>query len=81
MQVGYVIAAIEIVIGEDLPVAVQLVAPPRKEVEAVKAERADLLDEVGAEKLFERVTSPCADGSKLQTPAKSGVPLSCPSRE
>jgi hypothetical protein len=50
---GDVVAAVEIVVRVDLPVAVDSVSLPREEVEVADVERRDALDRI-AEKLSQR---------------------------
>jgi hypothetical protein len=58
MKIGHVIAAVEVIIDKDLPVAVESVAPPLSPVEITQIQPSHSADEIGAEKVFERRASP-----------------------
>ena len=54
MQVGHVVAAVEVVVDEHFPVAVEDVVPPVEPVQAAEVEAAYLRHKVGAEVLLDR---------------------------
>src|SRR5262245_12440895 len=54
MKIGHVIAAVEVIIDKNLPVAVERIAPPFHPVEVTHVQPAHSADEIGAEKVFER---------------------------
>ena len=53
VQIGDVVAAVEVIVDEDLPVAFEGVAAPLHEMEARQPELPELRDEVAAEELLE----------------------------
>src|SRR5262245_5222519 len=58
MKIRHVIAAVEVIIDKDLPVAIERIAPPLRPVEITQIQPANSADEIGAEKVFERRAAP-----------------------
>src|SRR5262245_44674912 len=58
MKMRHVIAAVEVIIDKDLPVAIERIAPPLRPVEGAQIQPSHLADEIGAEKVFERKAAP-----------------------
>src|SRR5262245_21196299 len=58
MKIRHVIAAVEVIIDKDLPVAIERIAPPLRPAEITQIHPAHSADEIGAEKVFERRTAP-----------------------
>src|SRR5262252_9793655 len=58
MKIRHVIAAVQVIIDEDLPVAIERIAPPLRPVEGAQIRLAHSAGEIGAEKVFERRAAP-----------------------
>src|SRR5688572_32696731 len=64
MQIRHVITAVEIVIDEDFPVAIESVMTSLQPVQVCKIERVNLIDEVSSQKIPQRNRVVTADPGK-----------------
>ena len=52
VYMGHMIATVEIIVDEDLPITVELVSAPLRPVELCKTQQPNPSDQIGAEELF-----------------------------